>query len=43
MTELQDAEWLQGLVFMVDVTHQFNDLKKMNQGCNKVVKKEIVL
>lgn len=34
--ELQDANWLQDLAFMLDVTEQWNNLNKMTQGLNKV-------
>lgn len=40
--ELQSAEWLQDLAFMVDITEHLNNLSKTLQGRNKVVTQQIV-
>ncbi len=37
VAELQDAEWLQDLAFMMGITDHLNNLNKMMQGRNKVV------
>lgn len=35
VTELEDNEWLQGIVFMADITQQLNPLNIKMQGCNQ--------